>query len=46
LMTLGRFVCISPHCMYVKLCNEDPVIYYGYVIQPQLNLHIIDYTFN
>jgi hypothetical protein len=23
-MTLGRCVCIAPHCMYVQLCNEDP----------------------
>jgi hypothetical protein len=25
LMTLGRFACIAPHCMYAQLCNEDPV---------------------
>ena len=25
-MTLGRCVCIAPHCMYVQLCNEDPVL--------------------
>jgi hypothetical protein len=25
-MTLGRFVCIAPHCMHVQLCNEDPVL--------------------